>query len=116
MATEYYYIRLAAWDEKADKEGVSSWIPCSKARALKRFKAARETESFNNYVVTVTETETEITIRDIETRGERGERFAELTLNKEYIFGSPTKAERAQAVLRIFEEILDTCVSMATAQ
>ena len=113
METRYYYIRLAAWDEAADKEGVCSWIPCSKERALKRFKAACETESFNNYVVTVTETETEITIQDIEINGLF---LARLTLCKGYLFGGEGKEEGAQEALRIFEDIVDTCVSIATAQ
>lgn len=113
MKTRYYYIRLAEYDFAAGKEGVSSWIPCSKERALKRFKAACETEAFNNYVVAVTETEDHITIRDIETEIPG---FAVLTLRKELIFGGEEKEARAQAALKIFEEILDTCVSMATAQ
>ena len=56
METRYYYIRLAAYDDKAGKEGIATWIPCSKARAEKRQKAAFDTESFSNFVVSLTET------------------------------------------------------------
>ena len=113
MEIQYYYLRLAEYDFAAGKEGQSSWIPCSKERALKRFEAACETESFNNYVVTVSETETEITIQDIEINGLF---LARLTLCKGYVFGGEGKEERAQAALKIFEDIADTCVSIATAQ
>ena len=101
MEIQYYYLRLTEYDNAAGKEGVCSWIPCSKERALKRFKVACETESFNNYVITVTETETEITIQDIEINGFF---LARLTLCKGFLFGGEEKEERTQAALKIFED------------
>ena len=61
METEYFYLRLP--DDKP-----ASWIPCSKARAERRLKAAMETEEFYNFVVSITETENTLIIRDIEPK------------------------------------------------
>jgi hypothetical protein len=65
-------------------------------------------------VVTVTETETEITIRDIET--EDFARLATLTLNKELLFGNEGKEEQAQIALDIFHSAVDCFQNWALRQ
>ncbi len=122
METRYYYIRLAAYDDKAEKEGIATWHLCSKARAEKRQKAAFGTESFSNFVVSLTETaETKpkegfVTIRELELENRDFESAISVTLNKEWLFGGEDKEYRAQIALDIFEHAADCRLAWALRQ
>ena len=122
METRFYYIRLHPWDMKADKEGIATWHPCTKARAEKRQKAAFDTESFSNFVVSLTETfETEpkegfVTIRELELENGDFESALSITLIKEWLFGDEDKEYRAQIALDIFERAADCRVAWSLRQ
>ncbi len=120
METRYYYIRLAPWNEAADKEGIATWIPCSKERAERRQKAAFDTESFSNFVVSLTETdETKpkegfVIIHELEIADY--ENAITLTLSKEWLFGGEEKEYRAQIALDIFERAADCRLAWSLRQ
>ena len=110
MEIQYYYNRL--------ENGPATrwpWIPCSKERAEKRYKAACETESFNNYVAIVRETKTNVTVYEA-FESENWRSLIILTIRKENIFGGHDKTYRARFALSIFENAMDDCVAEMTAQ
>lgn len=119
METRYYYIR---WSEvtkayrppgtPVEKERRPFWFLCTKARAEKRQLARGQVEAFESFVVSLTETETEIpdkgTVIICEMEGvwgEPGEKFVPpltITLEKDQLFGGEDKEYRAQIALDIW--------------
>lgn len=115
METQYYYIRLAAYDDKAGKEGIATWHPCTKARAEKRAKAAIDTESFYNHVVTVKVSEFTIQIMDFLWDIREGTGCAIVTVNRYYVQSEPLE-NTIRFALGAYEKTADTIISIATAQ
>ncbi len=117
MKPQYYYIRIFPLCRPDEFDRPCTWHPCTEERARKRRKAACDQEAFNNYVAVVTETETDITVQEA-FEGEIWNWTSPviLTLRKDQIFGDSDEAYRAQVALKIFEDAMDVCIDMATAQ
>ncbi len=114
MKTRYYYIRLASYDNKAEKEGVATWHPCTKARAEKRSRAACDTENFWHHVVSVKVSPAAIQITDFLWDIRDGVGCAILTVNRNYV-GSDTLENTIRFALHAYEKAADTIVEIATA-
>ena len=114
METRYYYIRLAAYDDKAGKAGIATWHLCTKARAEKRAKAAIETEEFYNFVVSVKASNATIQVTDFLWDIRNGTGCAILTVNRNYV-ESDTLENTIRFALQAFETVADRITEIATA-
>ena len=121
MEPQYYYNRYSEYPTKVycppwetqGPENRLSWHKCSWERGLKRYRAACETESFYHYVALVTQTETEVTVREAFV-DDNWQGFVTLTLNTKGIFGDDNKnAERF--VLSLFAKAMERCVDESLA-
>ncbi len=108
METRYYYLRLP--DDKP-----ASWIPCSKARAERRLKAAIETEEFYNYVVSIKVTKAAIQIKDLLWDIREGTGVGILTVNRHYV-ESDTVENTVAFALEAFHEAACRITEIATRQ
>ena len=92
---QYYYNRWSEYPTKVycppwetqGPENRISWHPCTWERALKRYRAACDTESFYHYVALVTGTKDAVTVREAFAPDDNWQGYVTLTLNTKGIFG-----------------------------
>ena len=114
METRYYFIRWV-WRNKAyrppgepeEKELRPSWCLSTKKRAEMRQAARGQVEAFESFVVSLTETESDVpdkgtvVIRELETEN-WGTSMLTLTLDKGLLFGGEDEEYRDQIALDIW--------------
>ena len=121
MEPQYYYNRYSEYPTKAycppwetqGPENRLSWHKCSKERGKKRFDTGCDNESFYHYVAVVTETKTEISVREAFV-GEDWQGFVSMSLNKKGIFGEYDAPGSTKFILSLFANAMNSCVDEVT--